>query len=198
MPDSTSSFADAVSQAMSFSGPVAGSASEKAHRLTTAAIVLSCSEDEDQAIAAVLVEPIHRETEPMDREKIRERYGDSAADVLDEVDALMAVPMSPSGRASPAYKKTVEQASDGALLVAAAHAVTAARAVTQRSREEGEAAWEVFQGGRSFAAWYFKSLVEGVGQSLRELGHAEVAAELNSAVDELLEEAEGADRRKAA
>jgi len=198
MTDPKNRFADAVSLAMSFSGPVAGSASEKAHRLTTAAIVLSCSEDEDQAIAAVLVEPIHREVEPMDREQIRERYGASAAGVLDEVDALMAVPMSPSGRPSPAYRRSVEQASEGAMMVAGAHAITAARAVVARSREEGEAAWEVFQGGRSFAAWYFKTLAEGVGQCLRDLGQAELAAELNSAVDDLLEEAEGADRRKAA
>lgn len=198
MPETTSQFADAVSLAMSFSGPVAGSASEKAHRLTTAVIVLGCSEDEDHAIAAVLVEPIHREVEPMDRDKIRERYGDGAADVLDEVDALMAVPMSPSGRPSPAYKRTVEQASEGALVVGGAHAITAARAVAARSREEGEVAWEVFQGGRSFAAWYFKTLAEGVGQLLREMGQVALAAELNSAVDELLEEAEGAAGRKAA
>lgn len=197
MPESTSPFADAVSLAMSFSGPVAGSGSEKAHRLTTAVIVLGCGESEDQAIAAVLVEPIHREVEPMDRHRIRERYGDGAADLLDEVDALMSVPMSPSGRTSPAYKRSVEQASEGALVVAGAHAVTAARAVVARSHDEGEAAWEVFQGGRSFAAWYFKTLAEGVGQSLRDLGQVDLAAELNSAVDELLAEAEGA-RRKAA
>lgn len=198
MTDSRNRFADAVSLAMSASGPVAGSASEKAHRLSTCSIVLSCSESEDQAIAAVLVEPIHREVEAMDREQVRERYGAATADLLGEVDALMAVPMSPSGKVSPAYRKSVDGASEGAMLVAGAHAVTAARAVVARSREEGEAAWEVFHGGRSFAAWYFKTLAEGVGQSLRDLDHAELAAELNAAVEELLEEAEGAGRRKAA
>lgn len=194
----TDRFADAISLAMSFSGPVAGSASEKAHRLTTCSIVLSCSEDEDQAIASVLVEPIHREVEPMDRDQIRERYGAATADLLGEVDVLMAVPMSPSGKVSPAYRKSVEDASEGAMLVAAAHVITAARAVAGRSREDGEAAWEVFHGGRSFAAWYFKTLAEGIGHSLRDLGQEDLADELNAAVDELLEEAEGADRRKAA
>src|SRR5690606_1174038 len=101
--------------------------------------------------------------------QVRERYGAGAAGILGEVDALMAVPMSPSGKPSPAYRKSVDDASEGAMLVAGAHAITAARAVVARSREEGEAAWEVFHGGRSFAAWYFKTLAEGIGHSLRDL-----------------------------
>ncbi|MFG0286504.1 MAG: hypothetical protein ACF8R7_18980 [Phycisphaerales bacterium JB039] len=199
MNQSTNPFADAISMVMAASGPVATSASEKAHRLTTAAIVLTCSGEEAMAIASVIVEPIHLEIEPMDRQQVRERFGDGAANLLDEVDALMSVPMTPSGRPSPAYKRTVEEASEGALVVAGAHALTAARAVTARSRTDGDEAWSVFQGGRSFAAWYFKTLAEGIGGSLRGMEYADLAAELSAAVDDVLEEAEGtAQGRKAA
>ena len=200
MNQSTNPFADAVSMAMAASGPVATSCSEKSHRLTTAAIVLSCSGEEAIAIASVIVEPIHLEIEPMDRSEVRDRFGNEAAEVLEEVDALMSVPMTPSGRPSPAYKRTVEGASEGALVVAGAHALTAARAVTARSRTDGDEAWAVFQGGRSFAAWYFKTLAEGVGASLRTMEYADLAAELSAAVDDVLEEAEGTagEARKAA
>ena len=170
--------------------------SAAAQRLAAAALIIEHGGGEDESVAAGLLDTIDPKAPSVDREDASVRFGEPAVDLLERAELLLTVPMSPSGKPSNVHAKLVEVADSSALLVASCGAVASARAVLARFQSSGDAAWDLFTGGREFAVWYFGSICKALGPALKKAGKEGLSHELWSIVRAL--EAAGGEDRKAA
>ncbi|MCW5757590.1 MAG: hypothetical protein KIT54_10175 [Phycisphaeraceae bacterium] len=170
--------------------------SAAAQRLAAAALIIQHGGGEDEAVAAGLLDTIDPKAPCVDRNDAAVRFGEPAVDLLERAELLLTVPMSPSGKPSNVHAKLVEVADDSAMLVAACGAIASARAVLARFQSSGDAAWNLFKGGREFAVWYFGSIGKALGPALKKAEREGLAHELWSVVRAL--EATGGPDRKAA
>lgn len=136
------------------------------HLLQVAGLVLEAGGDEDQAIAALFHDALQdagSDEEAEAREsRIRDRFGDRTADiVVDCTDGAW------NGSGDASWKEGREryihhlwtEATEAAVQVSAADALSTARAILRDYHSHGEAAWSRYEGGRSGTLWYLRALV---------------------------------------
>ena len=145
-----------------------------AHLLGVTGLVLEDGGNEDEAIAALLHDAVEDQGGLDTLEEIRARYGSSVAEIVMAVSDSYSIPKPPWRERKEAYINTIRDASPSAVRVSLADKVYNARATLGDIRQEGEAGWTKFNGGKDGTLWYYHQLIEafeghGSGPLLREL-----------------------------
>ena len=152
-----------------------------AHLLAVASLVLEHGADEDEAIAALLHDAVEDQGGAGAREQIRRRFGERVAEIVDGCTDTDATPKPPWRARKEAYIGHLPQTSDSVRLVSLADKLHNARSILMDYRDQGEALWGRFQGGKEGTLWYYRTLVE----TLRPLGPARLVDELARVVGEI-------------
>jgi (p)ppGpp synthase/HD superfamily hydrolase len=151
------------------------------HLLGVASIVLEHGASEDEAIAALLHDAAEDQGGRPTLEKIRERFGDTVAEIVAGCTDSWTIPRPRWRKRKKAYITHLRTASASVCLVSAADKLHNARTILADYRTLGEALWSRFNGGRKGTLWYYRSLVE----VLQETGPAPIVEELDRVVSEL-------------
>src|SRR5215468_2595496 len=155
-----------------------------AHLLAVAAIALEHGANEDEAIAALLHDAVEDQGGRPTLEKIRARFGDAVAKIVEGCTDSLAV----DSTRKPPWRERKEQyishlahSSPSVRLVSASDKLHNARAILADSRQQGPACFGKFNGGREGTLWYYRSLVT----AFRAHGNSPLLDELDRTVTEL-------------
>jgi len=151
-----------------------------AHVLTVAALALENGANEDEAIAALLHDTVEDCGGLPRLADLRERFGEAVASIVMGCTDSTETPKPPWRERKEAYLHDLDKASPSALLVSACDKLHNARTILADYREQGEALWSRFSGGRE-SLWYYRALVDAY--SFR--GRTPVVEELERIVVEL-------------
>lgn len=130
------------------------------HLLRVAGIVLEYGGSEDEAVAALLHDAIEDQGGDLAREEIRRRFGPEVLAVVEGCSDTDQSPKPPWRDRKEAYLKHLETASPAVRLITAADKLDNLRSLTASYRQDGEAIWRHFGGGRDGTLWYYLSVVE--------------------------------------
>jgi (p)ppGpp synthase/HD superfamily hydrolase len=151
------------------------------HLLSVAALVLEHGGTEDQAIAALLHDAVEDQGGRPTAERIRERFGDLVAEIVEGCTDTDVSPKPPWRLRKEAYVARVRNEPAHVRLVSAADKLHNARTMVTDLRIYGPALWERFNAGRDETLWYLESLVD----AFREAGTTPVVEELARTVAEM-------------
>ena len=151
------------------------------HLLSVAALVLEHGGSEDQAIAALLHDAVEDQGGRPTAERIRERFGDLVAEIVDGCTDTDVSPKPPWRLRKEAYVARVRNEPAHVRLVSAADKLHNARTMVTDLRIHGPALWGRFNAGRDETLWYLESLVA----AFREAGTTPIVEELARTVAEL-------------
>ena len=155
-----------------------------AHLLAVTAIVLEHGGTEAEAIAALLHDAVEDQGGAATRAKIRRRFGEAVAAIVDVCTDAETEPKPPWRERKEAYVAHLVHASPSVRLVAAADKLHNARSILadyQRLGEHGEEIWSRFRVGRADTLWFYRAVVD----ALRTAEPTPVVEELTRAVDAL-------------
>ena len=135
-----------------------------AHLLAVCALVQLDGGSEDEAIAALLHDLLEDKPEEINREEIRQSFGDH---VLKIIEVSTDTPKDYAGGQKPPWKKRKKAyiehicETDPALLrVTIADKIDNARAILADHQRLGDQVWERFNAGKKDQLWYYSSCVE--------------------------------------
>ena len=151
------------------------------HLLAVTAIVLEHGGSEDEAIAALLHDAIEDQGGAATREEIRRRFGEVVVRIVDGCSDTDEVPKPPWLRRKEEHLAHLATASASVRLVTAADKLHNVRSVAADYRQQGEAVWSHFQGGRAGTLWYYRAMAD----ALTAAGRTPLTDELDRAVAEL-------------
>jgi (p)ppGpp synthase/HD superfamily hydrolase len=152
-----------------------------AHLLGAASIALEHGATEDEAIAALLHDAVEDQGGAAILERIRHRFGERVARIVEGCTDTDAVPKPPWRARKEAYVAHVRSASPSVRLVSASDKLHNARSITSDYRALGEALWSRFSGGREGTLWYYRALVDAYSAA----GRTPLVEELDRVVSEL-------------
>jgi (p)ppGpp synthase/HD superfamily hydrolase len=152
-----------------------------AHLLAVTSLVLENGGSEDQAIAALLHDAVEDQGGADTRERIAQRFGETVARLVDGCTDTDLFPK-PAWRArKQAYLEHLRLAGEDVRLISLSDKVHNARSILEDYRNQGNAVWERFKGGREGCLWYYHELA-GI---FAQLGPFPLAHELSRVVAEL-------------
>jgi len=131
-----------------------------AHLLAVASIALEHGANEDEAIAALLHDAVEDQGGAQTAALIRERFGDTVANIVLACSDTDMVPKPPWRERKRAYIAHVRQAPASVRLISASDKLHNARSILADYRVHREALWQRFSGGREGTLWYYRELVE--------------------------------------
>jgi GTP pyrophosphokinase len=129
------------------------------HLLGVVSIALEHGADEETAIAAVLHDAVEDQGGAATRERIRRRFGETVAAIVDGCTDTDVVPKPPWRPRKEAYIAHLERASAAVRLVSAADKLHNARTILADLRQHGDAVWSRFTGGKAGTLWYYRAVV---------------------------------------
>jgi (p)ppGpp synthase/HD superfamily hydrolase len=151
------------------------------HLLAVASIALEHGASEDEAIAAVLHDAVEDQGGAATAARIRERFGDSVANIVLGCTDTDVQPKPPWRERKEAYVAHVRSARPSVRLVSASDKLHNARAILADHRALGDALWDRFSGGREGTLWYYRALVDAFASH----GRNRLVDELDRVVTEL-------------
>lgn len=151
------------------------------HLLAVTSLVLENGGDEDEAIAALLHDAVEDRGGNEVLEQIRGGFGARVAEIVKGCSDCEGSPKPPWRERKEAHLKHLAGANGSVLLVTSADKLHNARCYLADYREQGEALWPRFRGGKDGTLWYLRSFVE----LARERGPRKLVAELDLVVSEL-------------
>jgi (p)ppGpp synthase/HD superfamily hydrolase len=151
------------------------------HLLGVSGLVLDFGGDEEQAIAGLLHDAVEDQGGAATLVEIRRRYGERVAAIVDGCSESSSLPKTPWKPRKEAYIAQLRKAPADVRLVSAADKVHNVRSLTSDYRQQGEALWSRFRGGKEGTLWYFRELV----RVFWDLGPQPIADELAQAVEDL-------------
>lgn len=131
-----------------------------AHVLAVTALGLENGASEDEAIAALLHDTVEDSGGLPRLEDIRVRFGPMVAEIVLGCTDATETPKPPWKERKLAYLRDLETASPSVLLVSACDKLHNVRSLVTTLRNEGEAAWERFKGGREGTLWYYRAALD--------------------------------------
>ena len=152
-----------------------------AHVLGVCSIVLEYGGTEDEAIAALLHDAVEDQGGRPVLERIRQRFGDRVAGVVEECTDAETFPKPPWKERKLKYVAHLREASASAKLVSAADKLHNARAIVMDHRALGEGVWARFNADRTDIRWYYRAVTE----ALRAGFDNAIVGELDRVVSEL-------------
>ena len=177
-------FADALGYATrAHEGQLRGSDGQPyiAHLLRVTGLVIQDGGSEDEAIAALLHDAVEDQGGLERLEDIRRRYGDAVADVVEECTDSYGDPKPPWRRRKEDYVRSLDDASEGALVVSLADKLDNVRSMIRGYRIRGGE--QLARTGKTpeGVRWYYGTLAS----RLCELRPGSLADELAGAAAEL-------------
>jgi len=130
------------------------------HLMAVAALVLEAGGDEDQAIAALLHDAVEDQGGKEVLEEIQDRFGPRVAAMVAALSDTDQTPKPPWRERKVAYLAHLQFASPEVLRISLADKLHNARTILSDLREQGNATWERFNGGRDGSLWYYRSLAD--------------------------------------
>lgn len=152
-----------------------------AHLLGVTSLVLEDGGGEDEAIAALLHDAVEDQGGLDTLAEIERRYGPEVAEIVDGLTDAYTYPKPPWKERKKAYIASIRKASPAVIRVLLADKVYNARSTLRDIRNEGEAGWEKFNGGKNGTLWYYRQLIN----EFRYHGSRSLLSELVRIVDEL-------------
>lgn len=142
------------------SGQIRGSdeAPYIAHLLRVAGLVIQDGGSEDEAIAALLHDAVEDQGGLERLADIRERYGNTVADIVDECTDSYGEPEPPWRRRKEDYIRSLDGASAGALRVSLADKLDNTRSMLRGYRIRGAEQWERTGKTPEDVHWYYGTL----------------------------------------
>ena len=153
------------------------------HLMSVAALVLEDGGGEDEAIAALLHDAIEDQGGDQARQEIRARFGERVVAIVDGCTDAETVPKPPWRERKERYLASLQHATAEVIRVSAADKLHNVRSLLRAYREQGEAVWDHFRGGRAGTLWYHAALARAI--AARSGGW--LAEELARAVAELVQ-----------
>jgi (p)ppGpp synthase/HD superfamily hydrolase len=129
------------------------------HLLIVAGTALEHGADEETAIAALLHDAIEDQGGNSTRQEIIHRFGQSVADLVDEVSDAEVMPKPPWRERKEIYLARLTTMSPGALLIAVADKVHNARATLADHSRHGDAVWGRFNEGKDGQRWFYETFL---------------------------------------
>ncbi len=130
------------------------------HLLAVTALVIEDGGDEDQAIAALLHDAVEDQGGLQTLEEIRRRYGDYVAAIVAACSDATTTPKPPWRQRKEAYLAHLPSAGPDVQRVSLADKLHNARSILRDVRQNGDAIWGRFTGGKDGTLWYYRSLLE--------------------------------------
>lgn len=152
------------------------------HLMGVAALVGEAGGSEEQVIAALLHDAVEDQGGAPVLKKIRKRFGDTVAAIVEACTDTDATPKPPWRKRKEAYIAHLAHAPEPALLVSAADKLYNCRTIITDVRAHGRRAFERFKAGREGVLWYYPALVE----AFIRRGRTPIVDELERCVGELL------------
>jgi (p)ppGpp synthase/HD superfamily hydrolase len=135
-----------------------------AHLLRVAGLVIQDGGSEDEAIAALLHDAVEDQG-GLDRlADIRRRYGKVVADIVDECTDSYGDPKPPWRRRKEDYIRSLDDASDGTLLVSIADKLDNTRSMIRGYRFRGAEQWSRTGKTADDVRWYYGTLASRFGE----------------------------------
>lgn len=134
------------------------------HLLRVTGIVLEFGGDEDEAIAALLHDAVEDQGGASTRTDIQIRFGDRVAAIVDGCSDTDRQPKPPWRARKQAALKRLRKSDPSVRLVVAADKLDNALSLAADYRRRGPEVWNLFRGGRDGTLWYYRSVVEVLGQ----------------------------------
>jgi (p)ppGpp synthase/HD superfamily hydrolase len=158
-----------------------------AHVMAVAALALENGANEDEAIAALLHDTVEDCGGLPRLADVRERFGPSVADIVMGCSDSTDTPKPPWKERKLTYIHGLGAASPSVLLVCACDKLHNVRSLLVSVRNDGEAAWARFKGGKEGTLWYYRAVLAALkrcGASPRLMHELEISLEeLHRAVD---------------
>ena len=114
--------------------------------------------------------------------RIRRRFGDRVAQVVEECSDAFVKPKPPWRKRKKAYLSALPHKSPDTLLVSLADKVHNARAIVSDYKRHGDDLWSRFHAGKKDQLWYYTELVRGFRSTAM---HRQLFQELEHVVEEL-------------
>ena len=135
------------------------------HLLQVAGLALEYGGDEQVAIGALLHDVV--EDTPASPEDIEQRFGKRVRDIVEGCSDTLD--KETEDRSWRERKETYlahlcESASADVLLVSCCDKLHNSRSILSDLKEQGDAIWGIFKGGREGTLWYYRALVEAYRQ----------------------------------
>ena len=151
------------------------------HLLGVTSLVLENGGDEDEAIAALLHDAAEDQGGRATLQEIRRRFGSRVADIVKGCSDAMTQPKPPWRARKEAYIAHLSHATASELLVSTADKLHNARSILADYRTLGEALWQRFNGGKEGTLWYYRALLQALGEN----GPAPLTEELARVMSEI-------------
>ena len=130
------------------------------HLMAVASLVMENGGDEDQAIAALLHDGPEDCGGRAILERIRERFGDLVAALVEDCTDTMESPKPDWQTRKRKYLDHLETVGDKSLLISICDKVHNARSLVAGYRQEGDAFWDRFTATPRQTLWYYTTLLE--------------------------------------
>jgi (p)ppGpp synthase/HD superfamily hydrolase len=158
-----------------------------AHVLAVASFALENGASEDEAIAALLHDTVEDSGGEARLHEVQERFGPTVAEIVLGCTDTMETPKPPWRERKETWLHALDGASPSVLLVAACDKLHNIRSLLVSVRNDGEAAWARFKGGKEGTLWYYRAALATLkrcGVSPRLAHEIEISLEeLHRAVD---------------
>jgi (p)ppGpp synthase/HD superfamily hydrolase len=135
------------------------------HLMAVAALVIEHGGNEDQAIAALLHDAAEDQGGAETLEDIRERFGDSVAEIVSDCTDAWTEPKPDWRPRKEAYLAKLPTKPSQSLLVSLADKTHNAEAILYDYRVLGDALWQRFNGGAEGTRWYYGALAKVFSQT---------------------------------
>ena len=152
-----------------------------AHLLRVAGLVIQDGGSEDEAIAALLHDAVEDQGGVERLDDIRERYGPTVAEIVDECTDTYGEPSPPWRTRKERYLAELDDSSPGALRVSLADKLDNVSSLSRAYRIEGPALWARSNKSPEDVRWYYGTLAA----RFAELRPGPLADELDRTVAEL-------------
>lgn len=151
------------------------------HLMAVASLVIENGGDEDETIAALLHDAAEDQGGRETLEKIRRRFGDRVASIVDGCTDTYEDPKPAWKRRKETYLDHLPGASASVRLVASADKLHNARCMLADYRKFGEDLWKRFNAPKEELLWYHRAVTE----VLRKAGTSPLVEELDRVVSQL-------------
>jgi (p)ppGpp synthase/HD superfamily hydrolase len=152
-----------------------------AHLLRVAGLVIQDGASEDEAIAALLHDAVEDQGGLERLSEIRRRYGDTVAEIVDELTDSYGDPKPPWRARKEHYLAELDDSSPGALRVSVADKLDNVRSMIRGYRMRGDELWAGSRKSPDDVRWYYGTLAG----RFAELRPGPLADELSRAVADL-------------
>jgi len=151
------------------------------HLLGVTSLVLEDGGDEDEAIAALLHDAVEDQGGIKTLEKIRLKYGERVAAIVDGLTDSYVMPKPPWKQRKTEYIRHLSNASISVIRVSLADKLYNARSILRALLRGERNVWNRFNGGKEGTIWYYQSLLN----EFRKVSNSPMVKELEITLNEV-------------